>query len=114
VPRRFPPHLARKLVGIIRKAQKAPPPAYPVRQSSGQRPDDDTIARYEALRQWRTQKAAERGVDADVVMTNNTLMAIARANPGSQDELETLGILGPWKSRAYGDELLATLRRSDS
>ena len=113
IPNRFPPHLARKLVSLIRRAQRNAPPAYPARQATGQRPDEQTVARYEALRQWRTQKAAERGVDADVVMTNNTLMAIARANPGSQDELETLGILGPWKSRAYGDELLATLRRSD-
>jgi ribonuclease D len=113
VPHRFPPHLARKLVGLIRRAQRDTPPAYPARQATGQRPDEQTMARYEALRQWRTQKAAERGVDADVVMTNNTLMAIARANPGSQDELETLGILGPWKSRTYGDELLTTLRRGN-
>ena len=115
VPRRFPPHLARKLVNIIRKAQKAPVPAYPARQSSGQRPDDNAIARYEALRQWRTAKAAQRGVEPDVVMTNSVLMTIANANPASLEELGVLGVLGPWRLGEYGPDILRIIskKRSD-
>lgn len=109
VPRRLPPHLARKLVHIIRQAQNAPLPAYPVRLSSGQRPDDEAVARYEALRKWRTAKATERGVDPDVVMTNSVLMTIANANPANIDELEALGVLGPWRLGEYGPEILQVI-----
>ncbi len=110
VPRRFPPHLARKLASIIRRAQKSEAPAPPVRNHIGQRPDEKAMARYEALRQWRTRKAAERGVEPDVVMTNSTLMTIARANPGGRDELEALGVLGAWRLNAYGQEILETMK----
>ena len=108
-PRRFPPHLARKLLQVIQRGRQARPPAYPVR-NGGQRPDDAALARYEALRRWRTEKAQARGVDPDVVMTNRTLMAIARANPGNLEELRALGLLGPWRLQAYGREILETLR----
>jgi ribonuclease D len=111
VPRRFPPHLARKLVKIIQRAQREKPPALPSRQQTGQRPDEETLARYEALRQWRTRKAGERGVDPDVIMTNSTLMAIAWANPDTMQALEALDILRPWRLSAYGDEILETLSR---
>ncbi len=110
IPRRFPPHLARKLASIIRRAQKREAPAPPVRNHIGQRPDEKAMARYEALRQWRTRKAAERGVEPDVVMTNSTLMTIARANPGSRNELEALGVLGAWRLNAYGKEILKTMK----
>jgi ribonuclease D len=111
VPRRFPPHLARKLAAIIRRAQRDKPPIHPVRQQTGQRPDEKTMARYEALRQWRTRTAAQRGVESDVVMTNNTLMAIARANPNSLDELAALGILGSWRLNTYGEALLRAMKK---
>ena len=108
-PRRFPAHLIRKLLGIIRTGQRAHPPALPARSHSSGRPDDATLARYEALRHWRTEKARSRGVDPDVVMTNSKLMAIARANPDSMEALEALGLLGPWRLQAYGQEILDTL-----
>ncbi len=110
VPRKFPQHLARKLVGIIRRAKQNPPPVYPARRNTGQRPDEDTLARYEALRQWRTAKARERGVDPDVVMTNSVLMTIAAANPDSLEALQAMTILGPWRLREYGEEMLEILR----
>ena len=108
--RRFPPHLARKLLGIIRRAQRGAPPAPPARRSNGTRIDAATAARYEALRQWRTSVAAQRGVEPDVVMTNSTLMSIARANPATLDDLQALGVLGPWRLAEYGQALLAAMR----
>jgi ribonuclease D len=111
VPRRFPSHLARKLVGIIRRAQKASPPLPPVRQSSGRRPDDNAMARYEALRQWRTAKAVERGVDPDVVMTNNVLMTIANAGPSNMGDLRALDVLGSWRLGEYGPDILRVISK---
>ncbi len=110
VPRRFPSHLARKLTGIIRRAQREKPPVYPARQQTSPRPDEATMTRYEALRRWRTRKAEQRGVETDVVMTNNTLMAIARAHPRSREELAALGVLGPWRLEAYGEDLLRAMK----
>lgn len=111
VPRRFPAHLARKLVNIIRRAQTAPPPSYPISHFSGPRPTSEAIARYEALRNWRTAKAAARGVDPDVVMTNDVLRTIANANPASMEDLQNLGILGDWRLREYGAEILQVLAK---
>jgi ribonuclease D len=110
-PRRFPPHLARKLLNVIRRGQQAPIPAYPRTRGDG-RPDDDALARYDALRRWRTDKARERGVAPDVVLPNSKLMIIARANPSSLADLEALGVLGPWRLRAYGREILAVLAQT--
>ena len=111
-PRRFPPHLARKLLDVIRRGKNAPPPPLPLR-NGGQRPDEATLARYEALRHWRTEKARARGVDPDVVMTNDKLMTIARGHPKSLDALESLGVLGPWRLQAYGEEILSVIRCDD-
>ena len=55
------------------------------------------------------QRAAERKVDADIVMTNDALMTIARAAPISLDALASLGVLGAWKLQEYGAELLRVL-----
>ncbi len=109
-PRRFPPHLARKLLDVIRKGKRAKPPQYPLR-NGGLRPDDETLARYEALRHWRTEKARARGVDPDVVMTNDKLMAIARAAPADMVDLDALGILGEWRLGAYGQDILAAMKK---
>ena len=109
IPRRFPSHLAQNLVRIIHQAQKAPRPVFPHRRSEGQRPDKAITSRYEALRKWRTAKAAARSVEPDVVMTNHMLMAIAQANPSSMKELQELGILGPWRLQEYGQEILEVL-----
>ena len=109
-PRRFPPHLARKLLTIISKARQAPPPQPP--QHTGQRPDDATLARYEALRAWRTAKAQARGVAPDVVMTNSKLMALARAHPRTLDELAATGLLGPWRLQTYGEDILRVMEEA--
>jgi ribonuclease D len=112
VPRRLPAHLARKLAGIIRRAQQDEPPAFPARRSVGPRPDEQAQARYEALRQWRARTANARGVEVDVVMTNSTLMTIARANPQNRAALAELAVLGPWKLQTYGNSILQTLNQA--
>jgi ribonuclease D len=85
----------------------AAPPQYP---SNHHRPDDDTLIRYEALRQWRNNIAAERGVEPDVIISNNTLMDIARRNPKSLNTLTKMGVLGNWQFETYGQILLKVLK----
>ncbi len=111
MPRHLPAYLARKLLVIIQRGRQARPPT-PPRASSGSRPDAATQARYEALRHWRTQKAEERGVEPDVILTNSKLMTIARANPISLEALAQLGVLGPWRLQAYGPDILRVLSQA--
>jgi len=100
------------LLSAIRRGQRAPTPTPPPRTSNGNaRPDAITMARYEALRSWRTQKAAQRGVDPDMVLTNGVLLRLARENPHSLKEMEQLGLLSPWKLHTYGEEILDVLSR---
>lgn len=101
------------ILATIRAASAGPPPAAPRRNNNHHavRPDEETLARYELLRTWRTGKAFERGVDPDVVLTNDTLMHIARQIPGTLADLETCPGFGPSKRHLYGREILAVLAR---
>lgn len=102
-------HDAQHLLRAIYEGKTAPPPQY---QSNHHRPDDDTIARYEALRHWRNALAAERGVEPDVIISNNTLMDIARRNPKTLSMLTKMGVLGNWQFENYGQTLLNVLKNA--
>lgn len=82
----------------------------PPRPNATPRPDDAVLARYEALRAWRKQTAASRGVDADVVLSNAVLWELAERNPLTLQDLEKIPGLGDWKRAHYGPSLLRVLR----
>lgn len=108
------PHQAERwgkaVLGAIARGRTTPPPAQPGRSQNGNgRPDPTVLARFERLRAWRTQRAADRGVDADIVLTNEALMGIARAAPANLEALAALGIMGDWKCEEYGADVLRTL-----
>ncbi len=118
-PARFsdlPPSLRRNeraataVLAAIARGQASPPPKPPRRPSNGdQRPDPVTLALYDRLRAWRAARAVERDVDTDMVLTNQALMAIARAAPAEFDQLAALGVLGAWKLDEYGADLLRVI-----
>jgi ATP-dependent DNA helicase RecQ len=68
------------------------------------------MLRYESLRQWRNDLAAQRGVEPDVIISNHTLMDIARYNPQTLQKLNQLGVLGDWQRETYGHTLLNVLK----
>jgi len=68
-------------------------------------------ARYDALRQWRTERANERGVDPDIVFNNDTLLQIATRRPASVEELQQIAAIGPWKAKTYGAAVLAIVNK---
>lgn len=102
-------HDAHHILKAIQEGQTAPPPQY---QSNHYRPDEDTMIRYEALRHWRNSLAAERGVEPDVIISNNALMDIARRNPKSLGMLTKMGVLGNWQFETYGQTLLNVLKNA--
>ena len=72
--------------------------------------DNHARDRMGKLKEWRKARAAQRGVETDVIVSNDTLYAIARKNPKTLDALIEVSSLGPWKAREYGEELLAVLQ----
>lgn len=97
------------ILKAIQEGLAAPQPHY---QTNHHRPDEKIIIRYEALRQWRNTLAAERGVEPDVIISNNTLMDIARRNPKTYRTLSRLGLLGEVQCEMYGKSLLTVLRNT--
>lgn len=97
------------LLDAVKRGRSAPPPAPPRRPDSNGRPDPRTVERYDALRAWRSDRARQRGVDSDVIFTNDQLMAIARQAPKNVNALQTLGIMGPWKLGEYGEAIIQAL-----
>ena len=108
LPRQLRDRCALALWEAIQRGRLAPTPTPPARNHNG-RPDEASQARYEALRAWRARVATEREVEPDVVLTNDTLIHIARENPRTIYDLARLNHLSPWKLQAYGPALLAIL-----
>jgi ribonuclease D len=87
-----------------------PRPASGSNGGSGGRPSAACQARFEALRAWRNNKARTRGVEPDIVLTNQALWSVAMKKPRTVDDLIAAGILAPWQVDEFGRELLAVVR----
>lgn len=72
--------------------------------------DGRQTARYERLRAWRIKKAAERGVESDVILSNTALKELALLDGSEPAQLEGVPGLGPHKRSLYGAELLDVLK----
>lgn len=73
-------------------------------------PPDPTITdRYTLLHTWRKERAVQRGVESDVILSKQTLWDLAHKAPGSLDELQSIAGLGPWRRKTYGAELLQVI-----
>ncbi len=102
-------HIERYGSAILDAVQRGEKARLPPRPDRGPRTDSATLARYDVLRDWRKARAAERGVESDVIIPKETLWALARTPPQSLADLDQIPGLGPWKRDKYGDELLRLL-----
>lgn len=104
------PHLIQKegtaILDAVARGRRAKPPRPPVRNQSY---DPLVQQRYEALHEWRKKRAAERGVESDVIVPREALWALARLAPSRLEDLDAIPGLGPWRRAAYGAEMLAVL-----
>jgi ribonuclease D len=110
IPRRLPTKARKKLLAVIRRGLHAEPPRR-ARRVSNHRWDEETQERYEAMRQWRKQRAKQRGVESDVILSNHALHVLARENPTTTRALEKCEALNAWERQEYGKELVALLQK---
>jgi ribonuclease D len=95
------------LLAAIAHGQHDATPTPPRRTSI----DPDIIDRYERLRAWRKQVAAQRGVEPDVIVSNAILMDLAQRHPRTVDELPTQEWFGPWRRQTYGAAIVEVLKK---
>jgi ribonuclease D len=94
------------ILQAVAQGQKDPLPTPPRRAMI----EPASVERYELLRKWRKQAAAQRGVEPDVIVSNAVLMEIAKAHPRSVDQLPALPWFGPWRRQTYGAAIVEVLR----
>ncbi|MEZ4770596.1 MAG: HRDC domain-containing protein [Caldilineales bacterium] len=109
ISRRYGPGI----LSAVKRGKHASPPVFRRPSGGNGRPDPRISVRYDALRRWRTERAQQRGVDPDVVLTNDQLMIVARETPASLQQLAATGAMGPWKVQDYGADILDLLARLD-
>jgi ribonuclease D len=98
------------ILAAVAAGRTMPAPQPPARPANGNgRPTPETLVRFDQLRAWRVRRAADRAVDADLVLTNDALMTIARAAPATLEALAALGVMGTWKMEEYGTDLLRVI-----
>ncbi len=68
--------------------------------------------RYAALHAWRRDRANQRGVESDVILSKQTLWDLAHKAPKTYEELITIQGLGPWRREKYGTEILTIIEQS--
>lgn len=95
------------LLKIVEEYQNAEAPRPP--RDLASRVPRSVMTRFDRLRAWRRDTAAERGIEADLVLSKQALWAIAERNPRSLEDLESLDAVDPWECARYGAALIACL-----
>lgn len=72
--------------------------------------DEATLARFEALKSWRLERAREMAMPAFAIFTDQTLRDIATANPTTLKQLRIVRGVGDTKLQSFGGDVLRTIR----
>jgi ribonuclease D len=84
-------------------------PVYPRKKApalSGKVP-----GRVKALKKWRDKTAGQLKMDPSLICNKTLLTDIAVRNPSDTNELETVKNIKNWQKTAFGEEILAVLKR---
>ena len=112
------PMLLREAVAAPKRGKSARVPGAPRGGKVSKPPpvalDDAGLERFTALKAWRTEVAREHNLPPYVVFHDAALAEMARAQPGSLDELAQISGVGAKKLEAYGREFCGCWRASSS
>ena len=72
---------------------------------------EEDLPLFNALRDWRAERAKRDGVPPYLVCTNRQLAEMVSSRPGSMHRLGAIAGIGKAKLENYGQELLALLAR---
>lgn len=96
----------RQVLDAVARGRKAPSPTPP---KYARRHPQIVADRYERLQQWRKNRARARGVESDVVLSRDSMWAIAVHNPRTIEDLAGVAELGPRRLALYGQAILEEL-----
>lgn len=97
--------------GILKALHSAPVPM-PPSPCNHDRPSQDILNRFNALKAWRKETAVCRGVDSDVILPNAVLWELAHHPPRALEQLADIPGIGPWRQATYGPDLLRIVKNS--
>jgi ribonuclease D len=108
------PHLARRhgedLIDRLRKTDDIPDAAleaYPRWRGDGAgRPTPEEEAKANRIRDLRTEKAGELGLDRGVLLSNAQISEIVRRTPRTSKELEAIPGIRRWQAEVLGADVL--------
>lgn len=103
-----PHQIQRHGAGLLKAVQRGlqAEPLYPPRL---QRPNGQYLERLESLRGWRKRTAQQMGVNSDVVLPRDLLLALAERNPAGPAELSQAMQDFPWRLEHFGPQILRAL-----
>lgn len=61
------------------------------------------------FKQWRLDKSREEGVPAYMILTNKTIISIAKNKPETMEDLDQISGIGPNKKSQYGESIIALM-----
>jgi ribonuclease D len=97
-----------RLLAAITVGLDAPLPRRPEREPLAA---PEVLERYQALREWRRDRANARGVESDIILPKDAMWSLAERAPSCLDDMRGIAGLGPWRLSSYGDELLRVLTK---
>ncbi|MBI2433077.1 MAG: HRDC domain-containing protein [Candidatus Hydrogenedentes bacterium] len=99
-------HYAAEMLRLVAESSQGPAP-HPPRRSN--RVSAAVLDRYDKLQRWRKETAQQRGVESDVILTRETMWALAQTRPTTLEELAQIPTLGPHRLALYGALILEEL-----
>ncbi len=92
-----------QLLSAIQKGSASPEPEPPTPEP----PIAPAVMElYTLLREWRKNRAQERGVESDVIISKEALWELAERSPSTIEEMQGIHGLGPWRMQTYAQEIL--------
>ncbi|MCS6907068.1 MAG: HRDC domain-containing protein [Anaerolineales bacterium] len=93
------------LLAAIRRGLQRPPLHLP----HNCRPNEEFLARLEALRQWRKTIAQKMGVPSDVILPREVMSRLADVAPKTKAELRQAMWDVPYRFEQFGEQILSLL-----